>query len=288
MERLIRFSWKRKCPACGDNRAKLCRKPRGEGQLLHSESFSARKKPEAVYPAYRRCQRCRLVYASPTLPAEDLAYESTANIANEEAEWAASSYSDFLSPWLNDLPTGTAIDIGCGDGAFLSHLDPEKFPERIGFDPGAKVARPGIQLEPHFFAGTEKKASLVTAFQVLEHVPHPLEILEKARTALVPGGLLFVVAHDERAWTHRALGKHSPMLDLQHFQLFSRGTLRRALETCGFRDVQTFPFKNTYPLHYWAKLAPIPTGLKQWLRAKPLGKRPVELALGNFAALARG
>lgn len=288
MDGLIRFEWRRPCPTCGGTDSTLCRKSRGEGRRLQSTSYSARKTPEAVYPAYRRCRACRTFYASPAPAPEGLDYENCDDIAEEEAEWAARAYVKFLEPRLPSIARGPAVDIGCGKGNFLARLSPQQFPERVGFELARHVPdREGIRIERKVFGDLERKAALITAFQVLEHVPSPLEVLTSARESLVEDGLFFTVAHNEESWAHRALGKRSPMLDHQHFQLFSPKTLAGALRRAGFREVETFPFANTYPLHYWAKLAPLPDRLKHWLRGKAWSERPVELSLGNFAAFAR-
>ena len=47
---------------------------------------------------------------------------------------------------------------------------------------------------------------------------------------------------------------------------------------------------NRYPLHYWVKLLPFPAGLKSRalsrLNGTRLGKLPIQIAAGNFAAVA--
>jgi len=266
----------------------VTRPQQGEGRAAHSQSFTSRKNPERVYPTYRKCHHCDLVYASPALRPDSLNYEAADFVASEESRLAAQSYFEVVEPYLKDLPAGAALDIGCGDGEFLARLEGFKFVERVGYEPSAqaRTARPGIRLEAAPYTGLEKDAALVTAFQVLEHVCDPKETLQKIRSNLRPGGLFFAVSHDERSLAHRALGPRSPLLDLQHFQLFSPKTLRRALGECGFRDIRTFAFSNNYSLHYWAKLAPVPPAAKEWLKQRSWANRKLRLSLGNFATLA--
>jgi len=288
MERLIRFDWSRACPLCKGTESTVSHPEQGEGRVLHSQSFTSRKNPERVYPTYRKCDHCDLVYASPALRPDSLDYEAADFIASEESRLAAQSYFEVIEPYLQDLPEGSAVDIGCGDGEFLARLEKGKFVERVGYEPSAlaRVYRPGVRLEAAAYEGQEKEAALVTAFQVLEHLSDPLETLRKIRKGLRPGGLFYAVSHNERSLAHRALGPRSPLLDLQHFQIFSPKTLRRALSDCGFRDVRTFTFSNNYPLHYWAKLAPVPAPTKEWLKKRPWASRRLRLSLGNFATLA--
>ena len=76
------------------------------------------------------------------------------------------------------------------------------------------------------------------------------------------------VSHNYRHWLMRLLGARSPIIDIEHLQVFSPASLRTALERAGFKDAQIRPFANRYPLHYWVRLAPIPQPLKRPLHAR--------------------
>jgi SAM-dependent methyltransferase len=120
----------------------------------------------------------------------------------------------------------------------------------------------------------------------IEHVPDPAQLCRDAHDLLAPGGALMIVCHDRRAPLNRALGMRSPIIDIEHLQLFSKGSARSLLERSGFGDVRVRRFANRYPLHYWLKLAPLPRVPKRALvtgaRRGPLRRLSFPLPVGNL------
>jgi hypothetical protein len=85
------------------------------------------------------------------------------------------------------------------------------------------------------------------------------------------------------------MGLRSPIFDIEHLQLFSPKSIRRTLERAGFSDVKVQPVVNRYPLHYWAKLAPVPMSIKaallRKLKTARLGQTLLAAPVGNIAAI---
>ena len=123
----------------------------------------------------------------------------------------------------------------------------------------------------------------------LEHVPDPLALLQAAFVALAPGGLAAVVVHDHSAPLNRLLGSRSPIIDVEHLQLFSSRSIRTALSRSGFAVLATHRFANTYSLSYWVRLLPLPRAVKKVLlaviSATSLDRLPVRLPVGNLLAV---
>ena len=119
----------------------------------------------------------------------------------------------------------------------------------------------------------------------LEHVDSPRELLEAAYAALEPGGIIAVVVHNRKAFINRLLGLKSPIIDIEHLQLFCPDSISTLLKNCGFTDIQVEPFANTYPLRYWLRLLPLPFALKKALQKAceqtGISKIPVKLPAGN-------
>jgi hypothetical protein len=72
--------------------------------------------------------------------------------------------------------------------------------------------------------------------------------------------------------------------------LFDKRTMRRIFEKCGFVVREVFSVRNTYPLSYWTKLAPLPRAMKSpllsLLDSVSLGKIPITLRAGNLGIIA--
>lgn len=71
------------------------------------------------------------------------------------------------------------------------------------------------------------------------------------------------VSHDYRAWTARVLRERSPIFDIEHLQLFSRVSLKCLYESSGYEKVEVGRTTEIYPLVYWLKLSPLPSGAKK-------------------------
>ena len=291
----------RSCPVCGNgDESRIFAEARYDLARLDAHAFASRKLPEYMHYRLVLCPTCDLVYASPVPSAEGLAraYDEAAFDSAEEARCAARTYGRLLGPLLGRLPDlGTAIDVGTGDGAFLEELAAAGFETVIGVEPSAApiaAAKPHVRpwirhgtfREAEFPAG---EATLVTCFQTLEHLPDPAAFARSARRLLKPGGAVLFVGHDYRALPNRLMGRRSPIYDIEHLQLFSRRALGEMLCRTGFTDVDVRPITNRYPLHYWLKLAPLPTALKRRLctaaKASWPGRLPVSLPVGNLAAV---
>jgi SAM-dependent methyltransferase len=129
------------------------------------------------------------------------------------------------------------MDIGTGDGAFLTELLDAGAREVVGIEPSLapiaiepslapiaaasprvrKFIRQGVFNPEDFEPG---RFQLISSFQTLEHVPDPLDLCRSAHRLLRRGSALMVVCHDRRAPLNRLLGRRSPIYDIEHLQLF--------------------------------------------------------------------
>jgi SAM-dependent methyltransferase len=126
---------------------------------------------------------------------------------------------------------------------------------------------------------------LICCFMTMEHVRDPQAIAGAAFRLLRPGGAFVTVTHDYQGAVNRLLGKRSPIIDIEHLQLFSKPSLMRLFETRGFESVTTRGFVNRYPLQYWTKLVPLPAFLKTgslgFLKKSGLGRIKIGFNVGN-------
>lgn len=120
----------------------------------------------------------------------------------------------------------------------------------------------------------------------LEHVLDPGELVDSAFRLLRPGGAFVAVTHDRRAWLNRLLGRRSPIVDIEHMQLFSEASSCNLLSRHGYTGVGGASFRNAYAPSYWARLVPLPAPIKNAaiaaLKATPLDRTRVPFNVGNF------
>ncbi len=292
----------RPCPICGPvGPSKAFASATFDLNALGEFAFSSRKIPEYMHWQLMECTRCDLLYSSPIPAFEELLklYRQSSFDSRKEAGQASKTYGNCLTRIAAKLPERTgAIDIGTGEGAFLSVLQRAHFSGIVGLEPSsAAIAqadpsiKPLIREEP-FRPGVFEPNSvqLVTCFQTIEHLPDPLEMCREAWRLLRPGGALFLVGHNRRALSAKILGRKSPIFDIEHLQIFSPASLRNLLQASGFTDCHVEPIWNRYSMAYWARLFPFPAAIKrhclnllQWTR---IGQLNVSLPAGNLAAFA--
>lgn len=223
-----------------------------------------------------RCTTCDLVYA-PSPPAEDFLHAAYADAdfdSGPEAIAAAKTYAGALEPHLQAL-TGrnAAVDVGAGSGPLLPFLQAQGFTPVVGIEPSRAAidaAPPEVRplLREGMFSASMligETPSLICSFMTLEHLRDPGDFVATAHSMLEPGGALAVVVHNWRAPLNRLLGLRSPIIDVEHLQLFSPKALRELLQQAGFERIKLNPIRNAYPLRYWLRLTPLPASAKHWI-----------------------
>ena len=132
--------------------------------------------------------------------------------------------------------------------------------------------------------------SFIGCFMTLEHVAEPAALIRECFQLLRAGGLIACVVHDWRAWNNRVLGRRSPIIDIEHLQLFSKASVRELYRRSGFVDIECRSFWNRYRIGYWNRLLPTPSFLKRGLdialRGTRVGRLRVPMNVGNLIAIA--
>jgi SAM-dependent methyltransferase len=298
-EACMNFEWvERRCPLCGSGiEGRVFAESNIDLAELDRFAFASRKLPEYMHARLFECGECGILYGNPVLSPDTLAncYRGADFDSGGEASYASATYAAQVRriiPLLPDLKG--ALDIGTGDGAFLEELQRLGFQDVAGVEPSeAPVAAAKAHIKPLIRPGLFRAAdfpcasfSLISCFQTMEHVPNPLETVQGAYELLKPGGALVIVVHNRKSVSARLLGAKSPIFDIEHLQLFCPATSRRLLDRAGFRDITVSALWNSYPLHYWVKLLPIPNRVKRPLLAALkqsfLGAMPLALPPGNL------
>ena len=271
----------RPCPVC-QTEAKFALpflEKNFDSSKLSPLSFASRKPPEFMCHRLVRCPRCDLVYADEPLDQDVLAraYHASDFDSAEEADDAADSYVQALGPVLAAMRSKQSVlEIGAGTGAFLEKLLPYGFTRLVGIEPSAAAIaaapanRRGWLRESIFREEDHAPGSfdLICCFMTLEHVRDPGLLARSVAHLLKPGGVFAAVVHDHRSPVNRILGKRSPIIDIEHMQLFSRPAVQQLFKAAGLEKTAIRSFRNRYALRYWLRLMPISTALKNRLQAR--------------------
>ena len=199
--------------------------------------------PDALEPMgrwapYATCPRCGTGFFDHQLP--DVFWGQGAEPSPEqEAEWSA---RDDQRAFLVGAGPGRLLDVGCGFGHFVRWAVDHGW-DAFGtdFDPWARerTVVPGrVRTEPAEFDGS---FDVVTLWDVLEHVPRPIEFAAELRERLQPGGRLVVGSPNFAALKLRwALLRRDParfhdvVRPEEHVVQFTEAGMLLALERAGY------------------------------------------------------
>jgi 2-polyprenyl-3-methyl-5-hydroxy-6-metoxy-1,4-benzoquinol methylase len=219
---------KRTCPLCGSSRA---------APLFRKRQID-----------YWRCEACTFRFATPevnpnltqTLDGYEAAYlQYLAADASDAANFAS------LRRWMEGFATlegKRLLDVGAGSGKLV------RFLRGCGID--AHGIEPSRALFDRFLAGdtaftratldelrasTPKTFDIVTAFDVIEHVPDPREFLRGVAALLEPGGTLFASTPDVDSAVATTFGRRWHFYYSYHLSYLGPKTIARAAAPHGLR-----------------------------------------------------
>ena len=292
----------RNCPVCetAASSAKLFLEKNIDSEKLSKFSFASRKLPEYMSHHLVQCPKCDLVYADSPPSQSELAnaYHVSDFDSTEEAEDAAETYYKAVYDIIQKNNKKYALEIGTGTGIFLEYLKNNGFDNVIGIEPSsAAIAaapphrRAWIQesifresdFEPNTF-------NFICCFMTLEHVRDPQEIVSAATRLLAPGGVVAFITHDYRSTINSFLGSKSPIIDIEHMQLFSKKSMYELLTRNKLKNISISSIKNRYTIKYWIRLLPLSNFVKllllKILTKTRLGNVKIAINVGNIISYA--
>lgn len=150
---------------------------------------------------------------------------------------------------LDKLPGRRWLDVGCGDGTLMGFAEEcgyETFGIDIRADAVQMLSAAGCNVERMDFAEFPegKPYEVVSMRDVIEHIPFPVAVIEKAYRLTAPGGLLVISTPslDALAWKlPRPNGENPYWSELEHCHMFTADELRSVLLNAGFEQVLAQP-----------------------------------------------
>jgi 2-polyprenyl-3-methyl-5-hydroxy-6-metoxy-1,4-benzoquinol methylase len=140
---------------------------------------------------------------------------------------------DFETMQLTRRQRGRLLEIGCGDGMFLSRM------QQLGWkvsgidpDPSARVFQRGL-LDADLRCGTLDQANFtpdsfdaIVMSHVIEHVDDPIALLNECYRLLRSEGTIILATPNSKSWGHRIFQENWRGLEPpRHFMIFSTANL---------------------------------------------------------------
>jgi 2-polyprenyl-3-methyl-5-hydroxy-6-metoxy-1,4-benzoquinol methylase len=152
------------------------------------------------------------------------------------------------SRYLNQMPAGRLLDVGCGTGDFLAGMAQIGWDATgIDFDEEAVVSarrHQGIKV----FSGSifdqkfpHDAFDAITLSNVIEHIPSPLEMFIELKRILAPGGRITIVTPNPNSLGHRSFGRCWRGLEPpRHLFLFTPRMLKALAVRAGLTPIASF------------------------------------------------
>lgn len=154
-------------------------------------------------------------------------------------------------------PKARLLDVGCGNGAFLSFaIDAGWDVVGVDSDPLAVTAAQTRGLAVHAVDAQSlpfesRSFDVVTVSHVLEHVHEPRILLKECLRVLVPGGQLWLETPNVASAGHKVFGRAWRDLDPpRHLTIYSREALADVLKEAGFEKIR-FRFHGRAASSVW-------------------------------------
>ncbi len=228
-----------------------------------------------------RCSACGLVYENPRFDSAELKqfYSSKDYYISDDPDVNASGYKNYFaqcSPVLqNEYFQSLAhhnkkkgkvryLDIGSGPGGIVQ-LASEAGWEATGLELSSWAVNQGIQSGLRMIEGTLHEADfpdgsfdVISMFDVLEHLPKPVEYIREIHRILAPGGMVLAETPNVEGFFAKHLYKENADLikPRAHICLYSPSTIKRLFDFVQFSEVEitTFPWCRHYTPGYFKSL----------------------------------
>ena len=230
------------CPACGDD----------QGFPLI---------PEFVKDgfAHRRCVKCGTLFISPRpTRAMLLDYYKNAESIRHWGKCLHPATEDYRRSRIDlpraaavsadcleyGIPRGTLVDLGAGFGTFAELARRHFFHRVVAVEPSPPLAASCRARGLEVLEATAEElhidgANVVTAFELIEHLFDPRDLVDAVKRALVPCGLLILTTPDVEGFDLATLGALSDNIGgPNHLQFFTAAGMRVLLEGAGFEVLE--------------------------------------------------
>lgn len=145
----------------------------------------------------------------------------------------------FLKKFIGERADGDAVDVGCGNGAFLKAFA-QSFPQwnlyGSEINAGMKDEVEAISPKAHFILGdalfqSERRYDVLTLIHCIEHISNPADYLARLKGLLKPDGVLMIQVPDAQ------LNPFDLMI-ADHASHFAKDALTQILQDAGYKVLE--------------------------------------------------
>jgi len=216
------------CPGCGNIKPRFC------GRKNEFEVFL--------------CQNCQTLFTLGESAAAKFDYNGYYNEKNLSVPlFIEGRLKQIIDSFASYRRNNRLLDVGCGAGSRIVAAVQADWQAE-----GVEVSNPAFdflrQKDFQMFHGElaaarfpENSFDVVTASELLEHLPEPLGLLEEIRRILRPGGLFWATTPHGKGVSARLLGVDwTAVSPPEHLHLFSVKGIKILLEKAGFNQVEIY------------------------------------------------
>lgn len=297
----------RNCPACfsSSQEAKLSVQSSPSAEQLPPEKhgkFLSGYTNQRVFFSYYRCSKCELLYC-PTYftqnQLDDLYKSQSENMGdvplNARARTQA-AYYELLTH--HHKQAGDYLEIGADIGLFAKFFaEHNQTGKMFLYEPNhevhntlkSKMGNKNYEIITKNYSASDiapNTLSTAVIIHTLDHVLEPRELMKGIYQNLKPGGVVFIVTHDESSLLARLLKKKWPPYTLQHPHLFKPSTIQYLLKKEGFTILASHKTPNYFPFTHFIKGGLAALGWNN-IPIPNFANCIIPIKLGNIATIAQ-
>jgi len=190
-----------------------------------------------------KCANCGFVFCK-LIPSVDelIAHYNTYHRNDRISPITLKRYEELLKSFSPYLKSGNILDVGCGNGHFLSVAKSNGwnvFGTEYTDTAMAICKSKGIKmyqgkLNPKDFG--DIKFDVITSFEVLEHINNPLEEIKNFSTLLNSGGIVYLTTPNFNSLSRYVLKQKWSIIEYpEHLSYYTANTLQRLFNQCEFQ-----------------------------------------------------
>lgn len=204
-----------------------------------------------------KCKHCDFVYVNPRISNEELVSIYKHNyFKNKDYGYVGYEQEKRLriknfERWLNDADKYISIssipvlslDVGCAAGYCLEVMNKKGW-NAIGIELDIEMYK-NLEQSGYIISNSniedfncEKKLSIITLFDVIEHIPNIDAVFKKLHSLLAKDGIIVMVTPDYQSFQRKLFGKRwFQYKPIEHIQYFDKRSLKAFAERNGLEIV---------------------------------------------------